>query len=241
VKRKIGPLPLWAWVLIAGGTVGIVWYLRAKPTAPDTAGDGSLPATSGAPGSGGVDSTGSDLASPPPFTGSATTDDILAALSGISGQLATLPGGQGLTDGGSDSPVMTWSGELSDVATGITNLHEAFPFLFATPSTAAAAAPKASAGTVNRPSAAHGGALWTFRRSSSGRLIPLAPAPKGAKATAGSGKAANTEHDTSPVRRTVTHVADRAGGAASPTGGTPKVVVKNGKVYHFYVRPASHH
>jgi len=30
LKKKIGPLPMWAWVLIVGGGIGVLWYMSSK-------------------------------------------------------------------------------------------------------------------------------------------------------------------------------------------------------------------
>ena len=40
--RKLGPLPVWAWALIAGAGVGVIWFLRrgsSAAAAPTTAAD----------------------------------------------------------------------------------------------------------------------------------------------------------------------------------------------------------
>lgn len=211
MKRKIGPLPLWAWVLIAGGTVGIVWYLRSGSSSSSSGApvDGSLPATGAAPGDAlGSGGGGSDLAPAAPFTGTATTDDIYGALLGPSGQISA----QGLTDGGADSPLQTWGGEVNDVAEGIGALQKVFPGMFATPATAAATKPKVN--TVVRPSAAHGGAPWEYRIGSGGRLIPVKAAAKTVTTAKKTAKKATT---TTAKKKTTTksHGSGEAGKTAS--------------------------
>lgn len=77
LKRKIGPLPIWAWAGVAGGAVGI-WWVRKKKAAAAAAGTSSTgqAATVGAAGQ--------------PF---ASTGDGGGGFGGGSGGGGTSPGG----------------------------------------------------------------------------------------------------------------------------------------------------
>lgn len=127
MKRKLGPLPVWAWVLIAGGTIGIIWYLRTPSSAavsPTSIYDSSLPATAGpaqavdtATGGGG----GGGAVSPVPGAVT-TTDDIWLQLMELQGDVAALSGGQGLTD---PPPATTsWASQFAEVAAAITTVRD---------------------------------------------------------------------------------------------------------------------
>lgn len=41
LSKKIGPLPVWLWAVIAGGGIGLVWFLRQKKSADTSAADES--------------------------------------------------------------------------------------------------------------------------------------------------------------------------------------------------------
>lgn len=133
MKRKVGPLPLWAWVLIAGGTIGIVWYLRspgASAAPADVVLDSSLPATSGPQADLGGGGSGT-IADIPRYN----ADDVMDELLGIGASIAALPGGgQGITD--PDPPTQTWAGQIDSVRETFESLN-ALAALF-TPKTTAA-------------------------------------------------------------------------------------------------------
>lgn len=111
MKRKIGPLPLWAWVLIAGGTIGIVWYLRSPQTAApaEVALDSSLPATAGPQADLGGGGSGL-LADLPRYN----ADDVMDELLGLGAAIAAIPGGgQGIAD--PEPPTQTWAGQIEEL------------------------------------------------------------------------------------------------------------------------------
>jgi hypothetical protein len=145
VKKKIGPLPMWAWIVIIGGTIGIVLYERSKSSSTGTTDPNQVdPATgltysqegaeeqagidplsgqtfaseaAGSSGGGsGTDGSGDTLSTDP------TLADIDSQLVGIGAQLSTMQGGTGLTD--TPTPIATFQGEVQDVASGLTALQQ---------------------------------------------------------------------------------------------------------------------
>lgn len=155
LQKKIGPLPLWAWIVIVGGTIGIVLYRRNKTTATTTTDPNIDPATgltwaqeAQQAQQGGGTTTGDTSGG---GTGGGGTDPALAdAL----GQIATeigLQGTGGVTD--TSTPVQTFGGEITDVGAGISALQQAFPSLFAQAPGSAPHKPKlTAAGAIRAPS-----------------------------------------------------------------------------------------
>lgn len=196
MKKKLGPLPLWSWILIAGGTVAVIWYLRSSgssTTSTDAGLDSTLPLTSAAPtdtsgGGGGVTSADSTPVS------AITNDDLYNALMGIDSDVQTLAGGQGAAV--EQNPTQTFSGEVADVTAGIQGL-QGIGALFAgaagAPSLAPTVAAKAASGavekveTIVKPSAANNGALWVYHyypnRSGPTQYIAIRPASPAANTT----------------------------------------------------------
>jgi len=129
LKKKLGPLPVWAWAGLGAGTIGVIYYIRSKSTSSSTtsATDQQLAAeqaalanqagypptvdTTGPSGGGGpatpVDTTG--LA-----TGYTSTDQLAQGLAAISDQLNTLSLA-GPVDTGIASPAQTLVGEATDL------------------------------------------------------------------------------------------------------------------------------
>lgn len=124
MKKKYGPLPLWAWVVVIGGTIGVyLLYKNGSSSSSTTANttDAELAAEQAAEEAAtGTTGTTGDTGS------SGTTDstdsaDLSAALDGISTQLATMQA-TGLQDTATETPVGTFADEINDVTAGATAL-----------------------------------------------------------------------------------------------------------------------
>lgn len=199
MKKKLGPLPMWAWIVIAGGTIGILWYLRSRsssPPADSSATDATLPDTAGAPPDASGGSSGN--------ISTATPDDIYNALLGIQSQLAALPGeGPAVPD----TPVQTFAGEIGDVSAGVAALQDLMGLLGGgTPGTAASGSSTHVArsgphkGEPYKRSIVNGRVVHTY---ANGEKVTL---PKKRTTGAGSGGAGRAGRaKPKPVRRTVTH------------------------------------
>lgn len=250
LKKKVGPLPIYAWAGIA--TVAVLaayFYLRggddgagaAGLTMPDP-GAQAIDPTTGLPYSGSGFGGGGGLGIATPDTGTApalSAEDISAAITAA------------LTDAGMFTAPATLSYDDTGVWDAIAGLQAP---LQAPSDHSAPPSPAARQEIVTRPSASHGGALWTYRkRPSDGKLIPIAPvskpgttsgahtAPSGGHASSGQPVAA---HPTSPTTSGHSQGADPAQKDWIP-------VIKNGGFYHYYpdrhgptayvyIRPATH-
>jgi hypothetical protein len=87
VKGKIGPLPIWAWVVVAAGLLGVLIIIRRGSTTPSTVGGAALPAAP-APAS-----DGSGTPVPDNSSGQATdpmaTADLLQAIKDLTNVMIT--------------------------------------------------------------------------------------------------------------------------------------------------------
>ncbi|HET9721123.1 MAG TPA: hypothetical protein VFP55_13665 [Solirubrobacteraceae bacterium] len=165
MKKKLGPLPTWAWIVIVGGTIAI-YIVRKRSSASSTSANANsvdpsspmgltyaqeqqdqaagidpatgqtyaaeqLAATSGTAGTGGGGGALSSSGAPDP-----TLAAIEGDLSGINTNLALINGGQGVSD--SITPAQTFTGELTDLASGVTALRALQATLTPAPVTVAA-------------------------------------------------------------------------------------------------------
>jgi hypothetical protein len=240
VKRKLGPLPLWAWILIAGGAIGIVWYLR-KPQA--LAGDTTaLPATqqipdSGAPAPGDSGGGGAGDGTVPPTTPTpvqSLTDelgDVTNLLGGVTGFVDALPGGQGVTD--QPAPVQTFAGEIADFAAGVKGINELLGALN----------PKAPPDKKGKPPKGRKGYQ---RRYVNGKWIYVKiPKPKGGKhpGSGGVGKSGGGHGGVGkpkPVRHPKTHHATGRNRRAATASRQAPAPVEHAAQHHPAPAPVKH-
>lgn len=102
LKKKAGPLPVWGWIVLGGGTLGVFYFLHRSSTSSSTtaatnATDAELAAeqaavdgTAGAPVDTGDSGGGASGAlAPAAATGTVTTDQLDADLQTIQGELST--------------------------------------------------------------------------------------------------------------------------------------------------------
>lgn len=219
MKKKYGPLPLWAWVVIVGGAIGAYLLYKQNSSSSSTSGStvdpnnplGLTYSQEQADQAAGIDpNTGQTFASESTLgatgalpgdagssgsaagTGTTTTDATTQTeLADISAQL------QGLTD--AQSPAQTFSGEIGDVTSGITAL-QALQAALTPPAAAAAGAagaslPSLGKGAIRAPSGpkkppAKKG--YTIRGLGSGNWEYVPTKQTHANAAAGSGKVGGT-------------------------------------------------
>lgn len=250
LKKKVGPLPVYAWAGIAAVAVlAAYFYLHRSSGSADAAGlaqpdQGSqaIDPTTGLPYSGSGYGGGGGLGIGTPDAGAApalSADDIVAALTGA------------LTDSGlfqAPPPAPTYDDTgVFDAIAGLQASLQAVPDHSAPPS------PAVRADTVTRPSASHGGALWTYYKSKTGKLVPIAPVKAGGT-TSGAHSAPSGGHASSGVP-VASHPTSASTSGRSQGPDPAQVnwlpVTKNGKFYRYYpdrkgpsayvyIRPASH-
>lgn len=142
LKKKLGPLPVWGWIIGGAGVLGVFYYLHKSsssttasttPTATSL-GDGGVvdPGAGGGGDSGAapVDTTG--LA-----TGTVTTDQLDSDIQAISAQLAAQS--NGITDS-----YPSFGQEIGDVTSAVTALKSA-GFLSSPPAKGSSATAKGKA------------------------------------------------------------------------------------------------
>jgi hypothetical protein len=139
--------------------------------------------------------------------GSGTDPAVLTALTGISNQLSTLQGGNGVIE--QPTPVQTFSSELQDLAAGLTDLNTLRAALAPTPPTATGSSSAGKSAKPPKPPLSVKGAIWA----------PFGPkkptAPSGYKAVGlGSGY-----WEFVPIKRTTTQQAGGTGKKGGPSGG----------------------
>lgn len=225
---------MWAWIVIVGGTIGILLYERSKSSSGGTTDPNQVdPATGltyaqeGAEEQAGIDplsgqtfaseaagsSGGSSGSSGDTLSTDPTLADIDAQLVGIGAQLSTLQGGTGLTDGA--SPGQTFLGEVQDVIAGKSLLDQLFP-----PAAAPAAPGKSTTDTLTKPpSSTLPGAYVDATKTK----------PSNGSGNAGkTGQADNKPAAAPAARRTVKYVAT----PRRPDHKTPPRTVVRGKKGH---------
>lgn len=242
VKKKVGPLPLYAWVGI--GTVAVLaLYLRmrANNTQPTTdtlttPAAPTLDPTTGLPYTG-IPSGGGNVTAPD-TSGNFSTPTIASEVSDVLGLIGAFQGSGLLTQPGQDFTE---------------SQKETLAELFgqnANPSLAsdhAAPTPVGSRRTVvTRPSAAHGGALYDYYKSADGHTLSIiGPSSKTRADSPGKGlaKKATTKKKTStkkatkktvPAKKSTTSTKAKkvvAPKATKPPTVTPKHIVRK-PVYH---------
>lgn len=182
LKKKAGPLPVWAWVAIAGAVIFIYMMRKSSSSATQNGStvDPNSPlgltyAQEQADMASGIDpNTGQSYASEQSAAGSlmssggggvyggsggSSSDPITAELTAIDGDLQglqqTLYANGGVTD--TQTPEQTFAGQLQQTLAGITALQAMEHALTPTPPTAKSGAKKPSttkSGTLTTPSAA---------------------------------------------------------------------------------------
>lgn len=133
LQRKVGPLPLWVWIVAVGGVVVYYYYTKsASSSASSTA--AQLPATDAQPIPPDTGTTGGgDSGSGATQSGSGSTDSGIDPSTGLpyGQEILSAIQAQGTQD--QQNPGQTFLGELSDVSGAITTLQQLFPGLFAQP------------------------------------------------------------------------------------------------------------
>jgi hypothetical protein len=124
MKHKLGPLPIWGWMLIASGIVGAYYlYTRNKNAATAAGGTTVLPDTGAATPVTPTDSgSGGSSGSSSPPANQTDVANLDAALAGLSAQISALNGGQGLP-AATPTPTQTFAGEVTDVLSGVQALQ----------------------------------------------------------------------------------------------------------------------
>lgn len=122
LKKKIGPLPLWAWVLIVGTTVGLLWYEHSKNASSSSSTTSSSSSVDPATGLTYAQEQQEEQAGIDPFTGQSYASEQPGYGWGGVGS-TDYPGGGGVTDTSTSPP--SWQQELSDVVGGIQALEQA--------------------------------------------------------------------------------------------------------------------
>lgn len=167
LKKKIGPLPLWAWIVIVGGTIAVVVFTRKSSSSTSPSGNtvdpnnplGLTYSQEQSDLQQGIDpNTGESYASEQsaadaaqgaggvsggagaPATGSGDDTDSLNAIDGDLQTLQTEISSLPVNDG--QTPEQTFASEIGDLGDGITAIKALEATLAPTPVTTAAAATK---------------------------------------------------------------------------------------------------
>jgi hypothetical protein len=152
LKKKLGPLPVWAWAGVGIGAIGIVYYLHeqsssSSTTASTTAANDQAAqlaaeqAASGGTGDygGGGDGGVASPTTPPAPADTSTVSDIDTQLQGINSELAGLSA-QGVTDQTAGQSSVPFSQEISDVTGAISSLKSAGLISTSAPNSSSSAA-----------------------------------------------------------------------------------------------------
>ena len=134
LEKKLGPLPVWGWALLGGGTLGVVYYIRSRSsssstTAASTVDPNTIDPATGIPWSQEAATNAADAAAagagaggitptPPPAidtsgfaTGITSTDQLATQLAAIQQEISAQSTGA-LTN---PSPTTTITGEATDL------------------------------------------------------------------------------------------------------------------------------